>query len=221
MAARRKKKLSLFPDLEPANHFGGWDLENGLRGPGHSLIAGVDEAGRGPLAGPVVAAAVILDEKLEYPGVGDSKKISPAGREKAFRLIQDRARAVGLGLVGQREIDRINILQASLKAMAQAVSRLDPGPDYIIVDGPMTLPLSLPQKAVPHGDSLSLSIGAASIVAKVIRDRMMAAFDRRYPKYGFASHKGYATRAHLEALARHGPCPLHRMSFKRVREDPA
>ncbi|MDY6850983.1 MAG: ribonuclease HII [Thermodesulfobacteriota bacterium] len=196
-------------------------MENGLRGPGHSLIAGVDEAGRGPLAGPVVAAAVILDEKLEYPGVGDSKKISPAGREKAFRLIQDRARAVGLGLVGQREIDRINILQASLKAMAQAVSRLDPGPDYIIVDGPMTLPLSLPQKAVPHGDSLSLSIGAASIVAKVIRDRMMAAFDRRYPKYGFASHKGYATRAHLEALARHGPCPLHRMSFKRVREDPA
>jgi len=192
-------------------------FEDRLRRQGFQFVAGVDEAGRGPLAGPVVAAAVVLNEECEYPGVGDSKKIGAAGRKKAFRLILRQARAVGVGLVGAEEIDRINILQAALKAMFQAWLKLDPRPDFVLVDGSITPPLGSPCLAVPQGDSLCLSIGAASIVAKVVRDRLMTAYDRLFPDYGFAAHKGYATRTHLEALTRHGPCPLHRLTFKGVR----
>jgi len=192
-------------------------LEDRLQGQGFQWVAGVDEAGRGPLAGPVVAAAVVLDQGCEYPGVGDSKKIGAAGRKKAFHLILRQARAIGVGLVGPEEIDRINILQAALKAMLQAVMKLDPRPDFVIVDGSIAPPFGSPCLAVPQGDALCLSIGAASIVAKVVRDRLMTAYDRLFPEYGFAAHKGYATRTHLEALACHGPCPLHRLSFKGVR----
>ncbi|MBW1710117.1 MAG: ribonuclease HII [Deltaproteobacteria bacterium] len=187
---------------------------------GFNLIAGVDEAGRGPLAGPVVAAAVILDDRFEYPGVGDSKTMTENQRESAFWLILRQAKTVSYGLADQTEIDRFNILQATLKAMMQAVSGLDPSPDYLLIDGIVPLPLDMPQRALPHGDSLSLSIGAASIVAKVVRDRLMVGYDRLYPAYGFASHKGYATRRHLDALAKCGPCPLHRLTFARVRTGP-
>ncbi len=211
-----EKNLSLFAELDPEQ-----DLtpEGGLFKQGYTRIAGVDEAGRGPLAGPVVAAAVILDDACEYPGVTDSKKMTPAQREQAFWLILKQASAVALGMVGQKEIDRINILRASVKAMAQAVSDLTPAPDFVLVDGTVELPVDPPQKTLIHGDYLSLSIGAASIVAKVIRDRLMKGYDRIYPKYGFASHKGYATKGHLEALTRHGPCFIHRFTFARVRPE--
>lgn len=211
-----QKNLSLFEDLDPEQ---GLTPEGGLFEQGYSRIAGVDEAGRGPLAGPVVAAAVILDDTCEYPGVTDSKKMTPAQREQAFWLILKKAAAVALGMVGQEEIDRINILRASVKAMAQAVSDLTPVPDFVLVDGTVELPVDLPQKTLVHGDFLSLSIGAASIVAKVTRDRLMKGYDRIYPKYGFASHKGYATKGHLEALTRHGPCSIHRFTFARVRPE--
>ena len=214
MAARRQDAPSLFPDL--GNAPGPWEVENSIRELGYDLIAGVDEAGRGPLAGPVVAAAVILDVESEYPGVDDSKKIKPEQRERIFHLILKKAKAVSFGLCGPNEIDRLNILRASLEAMKKAVEGLPLQPDFVLVDGPIKAPLVTPQRALPKGDSLSLSIGAASIVAKVIRDRMMIAYDLQYPGYGFAAHKGYGAKAHLEALKRMGPCPIHRKSFKRV-----
>ena len=213
--ARKKKDAVLFDELE-----GGPDplaLERRMRGCGYSAVAGVDEAGRGPLAGPVVAAAVILDECRDYPGVNDSKQLTADERERAFNLICCRARAVGMSLIGEAEIDRINILQASLKAMAQAVAGLSAPVDFVLIDGPFGIPFDAPQLAVKKGDRLSLSIGAASIVAKVIRDRIMTAYDRFFPQYGFALHKGYATKAHLEALADLGPCRIHRMTFRGVR----
>ncbi|MFH1134453.1 MAG: ribonuclease HII [Pseudomonadota bacterium] len=214
MAARRKSDPSLFPDLGTAP--GPWEIEGSIRVLGYESVAGVDEAGRGPLAGPVVAAAVILDPEREYPGVGDSKKIGLLDREKAFRLILRSAAAVSLGIVGPDVIDRVNILRASLDAMRQAVEGLRPQPDFVLVDGPIKAPLAVPQRALTQGDALCLSIGAASIVAKVVRDRLMLAYDHNYPGYGFAAHKGYGTREHLEALTRLGPCAIHRRSFKRV-----
>jgi len=211
-----EKNLSLFKELDPEL---GLSPEDGLFRQGYTRIAGVDEVGRGPLAGPVVAAAVILNNACEYPGVTDSKKMTPAQRERAFWLILEKARAVALGIVGQEEIDRINILQASVKAMSQAVLDLTPSPDFVLVDGTVKLSIKLNQKTLIHGDGLSQSIGAASIVAKVARDRLMRGYDRMYPHYGFAAHKGYATRQHLDALASHGPCPLHRFTFARVRPE--
>jgi ribonuclease HII len=210
--------LPLFPGQALAGSPG--SLEDRLRLDGYARIAGVDEAGRGPLAGPVVAAAVILDQHASYPGIDDSKKLDQAEREKAYWLILDRAEAVGLGLVFPEEIDRTDILTASLKAMAQAVAELDPGPDVVLVDGPHKILLNITQKAIVQGDRLVLSIAAASIVAKVFRDRLMAAYDRCFPAYGFAAHKGYATRTHLDALARHGPCRLHRRTFRGVESGP-
>ncbi|MEW6264718.1 MAG: ribonuclease HII [Thermodesulfobacteriota bacterium] len=204
----------LFPDLDvPA---GPWSLEDSLRRQGFARVAGVDEAGRGPLAGPVVAAAVILDQDQDYPGVKDSKRLSPIERETAFWLLWKKSRAIGLGLVDQAEIDRTNILTAALRAMAQAAAQIVPSPDFLLVDGPFPAPLDLRQRPIPHGDGLILSIGAASIVAKVVRDRLMTAYDRLYPGYGFAGHKGYATPEHLQALVQNGPCPLHRRSFRPV-----
>jgi ribonuclease HII len=211
-----EKNLLLFKELDPEP---GLSPEDGLSRQGYTRIAGVDEVGRGPLAGPVVAAAVMLNNACEYPGVTDSKKMTPAQRERAFWFILKKARAVALGIVGQKEIDRINILQASVKAMTQAVLDLTPSPDFVLVDGTVKLPVDLNQKTLIHGDDLSQSIGAASIVAKVARDRLMRGYDRMYPNYGFAAHKGYATKRHLDALTRHGPCPLHRFTFARVRPE--
>jgi ribonuclease HII len=179
-------------------------------------IAGVDEVGRGPLAGPVLAAAVIFPSAVLIPGVTDSKKLTAKQREALFPLIREKALAIGLGFVEAREVDRINILQAALKAMKTAVLRLPISPDLLLVDGNRALDLAVPQQCLIRGDARSLTIGAASIVAKVIRDKMMESCHVRFPEYNFPGNKGYGTREHLEALRRYGPCPLHRRSFKGV-----
>ena len=191
-------------------------LERRLRGRGARLIAGVDEAGRGPLAGPVVAAAVVLPEKVSLPGLDDSKKLTPEGRDRFFDEIQRQAIAVGVGEVDNEEIDRINILQASLKAMRGAISALNVRPDRVLVDGNQRPGSGLPEVAIVDGDASSLSIAAASVIAKVTRDRKMIEYDREFPGYGFARHKGYGTREHIDALNRLGPCPIHRRSFQIV-----
>ncbi|GBC59458.1 ribonuclease HII [Desulfonema ishimotonii] len=186
---------------------------------GFSIIAGVDEAGRGPLAGPVVSAAVILPDSFSDPDIDDSKKLSPKKRERLFDTIRAHALSVGVSIVGPDEIDRINIFQASLRTMLLAVRQLTPQPDYLLVDGKFPIPaLGIPQEPIIKGDSLSLSIASASIIAKVTRDRLMADYDAAWPQYGFAQHKGYPTKAHREAIREFGPCPIHRRSFKGVRE---
>ena len=183
-----------------------------------SAVAGVDEAGRGPLAGPVVAAAVVLDLGARWDGVHDSKQLSAAQRGALFARVLDGARAFGWSVLGPRAIDRLNIRGASLEAMRRAVARLRVAPDLVLVDGADTVPgLVCPQHAVIDGDARMLSIAAASIVAKVVRDRIMERLDRVWPAYGFARHKGYGTPEHLEALGRVGPCALHRFSFAPVR----
>lgn len=180
------------------------------------LVAGVDEAGRGPLAGPVVAAAVILDPNRPIDGLADSKTLSPARRERLAQIIQDQALAVAIACVEAGEIDRINILQATLKAMAEAVNALQRVPDRVLVDGNRLPRLSVPAQALVGGDSLEAAISAASIMAKTHRDAIMLDWHARYPAYGFDRHKGYGTAAHLQALATHGPCPAHRQSFRPV-----
>jgi len=181
---------------------------------GHRHIAGVDEAGRGPLAGPVVAAAVIFPSGLnETFGVDDSKKLSPKKREMLAPLIKEKALAVGVGIVGHAEIDEINILQASYKAMQLAVKQLAVTPEYCLIDGRGVPVLSMPSQAVVKGDSRSFSIAAASIIAKVTRDQFMVEMHEKFPHYGFASHKGYPTRRHIKAIREFGLCPIHRRSF--------
>ncbi len=179
-------------------------------------VAGIDEVGRGPLAGPVVAAAVILPPGLELPGVKDSKMLSAAQREDLSAKILRSAIAVGIGCVSEAEIDQINILKASFLAMLMAVREISPPPDFLLIDGPYALPVMIAQQGIPRGDQLSLSIAAASIVAKVHRDRIMSEYHLTYPEYGFDRHKGYATKAHLESLHKHGACPIHRASFRGV-----
>ena len=193
-------------------------FEQRARSRGYRLIAGIDEAGRGALAGPVVAAAVILPMGVRIDGVDDSKKLSPEKRERLFDVIMSQALRVGVGMAGHREIDRINILQATRLAMQEAVGKLSPQPDYLLIDGITTIASPLPQKTIKKGDSLSLTIAAASIIAKVSRDRLMAELDRKYPGYGFAGHKGYGSSDHLEAIRRLGPSPVHRLTFGGVKE---
>jgi len=185
---------------------------------GEIMIAGIDEAGRGPLAGPVVAAAAILPSLREHPvAILDSKKLTPAGREKAFEYLNRLPGAViGVGIVDQAEIDRINILEATRKAMCLAVERLSISPGYLLIDGLIKLDLLIPQQSLVRGEENSVSIAAASIIAKVTRDRIMAEYDREYPVYGFARHKGYGTKLHMDMLKKHGPCPIHRFSFSPV-----
>ena len=186
-----------------------------LAGP-YRCVAGLDEAGRGCLAGPVVAAAVVMPAGSLVEGVNDSKKLTPVRREKVFEALRETAVACGVGLVYQEEIDRINIYQATIKAMKQAVASLAVSPDYLMIDG-MRLPgCSLVQEKIVSGDAYCYSIAAASIVAKVTRDRLMLEFDKAYPGYGFARHKGYGTREHMEALRKHSPCGLHRKTFRPV-----
>lgn len=193
-------------------------FERSLWDQGLNPVAGLDEVGRGCLAGPVVAAAVILPEDVSLPGVRDSKTLSPKKRQVLDRLIRKKALAVSLGQIGWAEIDQINILQASLKAMAQAVDRLELRPKALLIDGNQTIPNVLPQKAVVHGDQRSLSVASASIVAKVFRDALMEEMHRHYPQYNFARNKGYATLEHRNALKLYGCCPIHRKTFKGVRE---
>jgi len=185
---------------------------------GHVRVAGIDEAGRGPLAGPVVAAAVILPRRFKNPGILDSKQLTPARRLDLYADIYRLAVSVGVGIVDALEIDRINILQAALLAMSMATRNLHPVPDYLLVDGKIPMPSSLPQRPVPGGDALSISISAASIIAKVTRDRLMERYNEEYPHYAFANHKGYGTRVHREAIRRYGCCPIHRRSFRGVKE---
>jgi ribonuclease HII len=195
-----------------------WAYENQAASCGYRRIAGIDEAGRGPLAGPVVAAAVVLPPDFSHPHVIDSKKLTPARRDRVYQIIYERAVTVGIGIVDAVEIDRINILQASLRAMAIAVDNLSPAPDHLLIDGTFPIPVHLPQKPIPKGDALSISIAAASIVAKVTRDRMMEIYDWHYPHFGFARHKGYPTQDHREAIRIFGCSPIHRRTFRGVRE---
>ena len=184
---------------------------------GYRIVAGIDEAGRGPLAGPVVSAAVILPEDARLDGLDDSKKLTPAKRDQLYARLYAVARSIGIGVVDAAEIDRVNILQATLRSMAMAVANLSPQPDFLLIDGTFTIASDLSQQAIKKGDSLSASIAAASIVAKVTRDRMMGQADLLFPEFGFGRHKGYPTRNHREAIARHGCSPFHRRSFKGVK----
>lgn len=195
-----------------------WKFEIEARSQGFTQIAGVDEAGRGPLAGPVVSAAVILPDGFHAPGINDSKKLTPRKRDKLYDQIRAGSIAVGVGIVDNFQIDEINILQAALLSMAQAAGELNPAPDFLLIDGTFTTPAKIKQKAIPKGDALSISIAAASIIAKVTRDRIMAGYHDHFPEYGFNRHKGYPTRAHKEAIARHGVSPIHRLTFKGVKE---
>ena len=184
-----------------------------------ATVAGVDEAGRGPLAGPVVAAAVVLDLSLDWDGLDDSKQLTAEKRTALFARVLQGARAFAWSVVGQREIDRVNIRRATHGAMARAVGRLRLPPELVLIDGHETVAgLAHEQLAVIGGDGKCLSIAAASILAKVVRDRIMTCLDRVWPAYGFAQHKGYGTAEHMEALRKHGPCPLHRWSFAPVSE---
>ncbi len=194
----------------PTNHH-----ENELRGIGFELIAGIDEAGRGALAGPVVAAAVLLPRDCSIPGVRDSKLIAEPAREKLYDDVTAMAIAWGVGVVDHEEIDRINILQATFLAMRIAVSSLATPPDYLLIDGRDRIDAGLPCRAVIDGDTLCHSIAAASIIAKVTRDRLMRGHDEHAPHYGFARHKGYGTAMHRRAIAEHGPCAIHRRTFLR------
>ena len=183
-------------------------------------VAGVDEAGRGCLAGPVVAAAVILPASYDLSGLGDSKKLSLARRERLDPLIREQAVAWSLGVSWPREIESINILRASLLAMRRAVCTLRVVPAFVLVDGNQKIPFSLPQESVIGGDAKVACISAASVLAKTFRDRLMGHLDRRYPGYGFAVHKGYGTKAHREILQDKGPCPMHRTTFRGVGDEP-
>lgn len=191
--------------------------ERALRARGFLLVAGVDEAGRGPLAGPVVAAAVILPEDFALDGLTDSKKVSAPKREKIYAILTATAEILwAVAEASVEEIDRLNILRATHLAMARAIEALPRRPDHALVDGLPVRSLPVDHTALVEGDSLSLSIAAASIVAKVTRDRLMIELDAQYPQYGFARHKGYGVREHLEALRKHGPCPAHRRTFAPV-----
>jgi len=195
-----------------------WFFERQAAEKGYRLVAGIDEAGRGPLAGPVVSAAVILPPDFDADGIDDSKKLTPARRNRHYDRIYEQATAIGIGIVDAPEIDRINILQAALRSMAIAAGNLEPQPDYLLIDGTFKIPSPLFQSAIIKGDSLSASIAAASIVAKVTRDRIMRAYHDYYPLFGFDRHKGYPTKAHKEAIRTHGHTPIHRKSFRGVLE---
>jgi ribonuclease HII len=193
-----------------------WALERSLRARGARHVAGVDEAGRGPLAGPVVAAAVILPPDFSHPEIDDSKRLTASLREELFPVITGAAVAWSVAESCEAEIDAVNILQATLRAMERALAGLAVRPDYVLVDGPRLPPVLGPCEGVVGGDGRVACIAAASILAKVHRDRLMRGHHGRWPAYGFAANKGYGTAGHLRALAEHGPCPIHRRSFRGV-----
>ncbi|MFY9422164.1 MAG: ribonuclease HII [Bacilli bacterium] len=191
-------------------------IENDLRDRGFKNVLGTDEAGRGPMAGPLVAAAVILPPGLVIPGLNDSKKLSPKKREELYDLIASVAVEVQTEVISVEEIDRINVLEASKKAMRACIEKMRTPVDYVLADA-VELELDLPMLGIIKGDAKAAAIAAASIIAKVTRDRLMVSYDEIYPEFGFKKHKGYVTKHHLEMLAKHGPCPLHRRSFAPVR----
>jgi ribonuclease HII len=208
------KNLPLLPGVfAPADPF---FHEKAAVQAGYGIVAGVDEAGRGPLAGPVVASAVIISENPALEGVRDSKKMSPKSREEAFSIIGEKAASIGIGVVSHTYIDQYNILRASLEAMRIAVMSLHPRPDFLLVDGIHPISVNIPQRCLVRGDQISRSISCASVMAKVYRDRIMDAFHGMFPQYGFEHNKGYGTLAHYEALRTHGPCIFHRLTFRGV-----
>ena len=212
LKARNRKPLSQPPSLLE---------ENGLNARGYRLIAGVDEAGRGALAGPVVAAAVILPQSPDFPwlkSVRDSKEIPPARRESLFELIKQESVAISVGIIAPQTIDVIGILNATKIAMCHAVEQLAYPPDFLLIDFLRLPQVRISQKPIVHGDKLCLSIACASIIAKVTRDRIMVELDQLHPGYGLAHHKGYGTKQHVSCLHQHGPSPIHRHSFTPVRE---
>jgi len=212
LAARYQRKIEKYrKEIERLK--GMSKFENYLRSRGISYIAGVDEAGRGPLAGPVYAAAVILPPDVMIEGINDSKKLSESKREELFDIITEKAVAYSISSVSEQEIDRINIRNAAYKAMAQAVAGLSISPQHILIDGDAVKGINKPYTCIVSGDSLSISVAAASILAKVSRDRYIKQLDREYPVYGFAKHKGYGTAEHIEAIKKYGICPVHRKSF--------
>jgi len=202
-----------------------WEYEKKALNKGYKQIAGIDEAGRGPLAGPVVSAAVILPENFSCPGITDSKKLSEKKRNDLFPIIKEQAICVATGIASHKEIDQINILQASLLSMKRAVENLSQAdnfifPDFLLIDGKFTIDMDIDQSAIIKGDSKSISIAAASIIAKVTRDAIMTKLHEQYPLYNFIQHKGYPTKAHKKAILQHGHCPVHRLTFKGVKEEP-
>ena len=192
-----------------------WEIENGCYSDDVQIICGVDEAGRGPLAGPVCAAAVILPRGLDIPGLTDSKKLTDKRRRELMPVIKEKAIAYGIGLASEAEIDEINILQATYLAMERTLAQRAVNPDLALIDGNRAKDFGLPVKTVVKGDSLSANIAAASVLAKVTRDDIMVAFAEQYPEYGFEIHKGYGPRAHYDALREHGASPIHRSTFLR------
>jgi len=209
-----KGPQKIWPDPEPDT----FSLERSLRRKGYLQIAGLDEVGRGPLAGPVLAACVILPEKCDYQRFVDSKILPEKERSRLYQELQQNGAIVSIGIVSETEIDRLNILQASLLAMKKAVLSSSAEPDFLLVDGKFPIPMSLPQQALIKGESKSASIAAASIAAKVERDRLMGEYHHQYPAYNFQQNKGYPTAEHRKAIQTHGPCAIHRQSFKCVRE---
>jgi ribonuclease HII len=204
----------LWPDPEPDTY----SLERCLRQKGYQWIAGLDEVGRGPLAGPVVAACVILQESCDNSCFVDSKTINAKNRSRLYRELKQNGAQISVGIVSEMDIDRLNILQASLFAMKKAVLTMPVQPDFLLVDGNQPVPMSTPQQTLVKGESKSASIAAASIVAKVVRDDMMDQYHLQYPEYNFQQNKGYPTLEHRQAIRIYGPCAIHRQSFKCVKE---
>jgi ribonuclease HII len=204
----------LWPDPEPDT----FSLERCLLQKGYLWVGGLDEVGRGPLAGPVVAACVVLEENCDYRGFVDSKSINGEQRSRLYRELQNNGARIGVGIVSEADIDRINILQASLLAMKKAVLAMSRQPDFLLVDGNQPIPMTIPQQTLVRGESKSASIAAASIVAKVVRDNLMDQYHLQYPEYNFQQNRGYPTPEHRQAIETHGPCAIHRQSFKCVRE---
>jgi ribonuclease HII len=211
--------VDVAPRNVPAGYFQPFEQEARLTG--QQTLAGLDEAGRGPLAGPVVAAAVVLPAEYDIPGLQDSKQLTEPQREAVYCHVMRESLAYGVGVVSHRLIDRHNILWATKEAMLRAVRQLAAVPDLLLIDGPIKLPTAIQQHPIVRGDSSCASIAAASVVAKVTRDRMMVHYGQLYPVYGFARHKGYPTRHHYARLRAHGPCAIHRLSFRGVAEQPA
>ena len=198
-------------EINRINHM--QEIENDLYEKGYKYVCGIDEAGRGPLCGPVVAAAVILPKDIYIEGINDSKKLSEKKREIIFEEIEKKALAIGVGIVDVDIIEEKNILNATKIAMKEALEKLKIKPDYVLIDGNQMIDIKIAAKTVVSGDSLSHSIAAASIIAKVTRDKMLYDFDKKYPEYNFAKHKGYGTKEHREAILKHGLCEIHRPSF--------
>jgi len=204
----------LWPDPEPDTY----SLERSLRQKGYQLIAGLDEVGRGPLAGPVVAACVILQENCDNSSFVDSKTINAKNRSRLYKELKQNGAQISVGVVSEADIDRLNILQASLLAMKKAILSMPVQPDFLLVDGNQPVPISIPQQSLVKGESKSASIAAASIVAKVVRDEMMDQYHLQYPEYNFQKNRGYPTLEHRNAIKIYGPCAIHRQSFKCVKE---